>query len=122
MAEQDRRHLNQMPLHEAVAMAWRLMAEYKLKAWQKDRIASDFALLEIFFRVDAELANGLRTDVKNPTAYLVKSLGIDQETAPKPAQKPKKSTLGNVPTLAFDSSTRTADTQSLANLLAGMKS
>lgn len=81
--EVDRRIINEMPLHEAVATAWRLMANYKLKNWQKDLIASEHSYLEIFFRVDAELANGLRPKVKNHTAYLVKSLGIDQTKAPK---------------------------------------
>lgn len=84
--EQDRRIINQMPIHEAVQTAWRLMNEYKLKDWQKDMIASDHALLEIFYRVHVEVTNGLRPDIKNRTAYLVKSLGIDQVKQPKSAK------------------------------------
>jgi len=118
--ELDRQQISNMPLHEAVATAWRLMANYKLKAWQKDRIASDYGMLETFFRVDAELANGLRTDIRNPTAYLIKSLGLDKETAPKPVRKNARATPANAPTLPLDSTARTADTHALATLIAGM--
>lgn len=81
--EQDRRVINQMPVHEAVHTAYNLLANYKLKSWQKDLIVTDFEKLEIFFKVHSELTNGVRTNVKNPTAYLVKSLGLDQEREPK---------------------------------------
>ena len=89
--KQDQQMVNQMSINEAVTTAWQRMANYKLKSWQKDMIVSEYNLLEIFFRVDSELANGLRTGVKNPTAYLVKSLAIDQLKAPhraKPTPKP----------------------------------
>ena len=89
--KQDQRMVNKMSINEAVTTAWQLMKNYKLKPWQKDLIASDHSLLETFYRVDSELANGLRTNIKSPTAYLVKSLGIDQMKAPKatkPAPKP----------------------------------
>lgn len=80
--KKDQQTINSMSVNEAVVTAWQLMKAYKLKDWQKDLIASDRELLEIFYRVDSELANGLRTNIKNPTAYLVKSLGIDQVKAP----------------------------------------
>lgn len=80
--QQDQQQINKMSINEAVSTAWQLMKNYKLKPWQKDLIASDAGLLETFYRVDSELANGLRTNIKNPTAYLVKSLGIDQSKAP----------------------------------------
>ncbi|RYE13503.1 MAG: RepB family plasmid replication initiator protein, partial [Sphingobacteriaceae bacterium] len=73
--DRERQQINKMSINEAVSMAWQLMKAYKLKDWQKDLIASERELLETFYRVDAELANGLRNNVKNPTAYLVKSLG-----------------------------------------------
>jgi plasmid replication initiation protein len=84
---QDQEIVNKMSINEAVISAWQLMKNYKLKSWQKDLIASEHNLLEIFFRVNSELATGLRQDIKNPTAYLVKSLGIDQLKAPKTKTK-----------------------------------
>ena len=79
----DKQIVNKMSINEAVTSAWQLMKNYKLKPWQKDLIISDHSLLETFYRVDSELANGLRTNIKNPTAYLVRSLGIHQMKAPK---------------------------------------
>ncbi|WP_460926612.1 RepB family plasmid replication initiator protein, partial [Spirosoma agri] len=70
--KQDQQQINKMAINEAVTTAWQLMKGYKLKPWQKDLIISDYSLLETFYRVDSELANGLRTNIKNPTAYLVK--------------------------------------------------
>lgn len=80
---QDQQMVNKMSITEAVSTAWQLMKNYKLKPWQKDLITSDHSLLETFYRVDSQLGNGLRINIKNPTAYLVKSLGIDQMKAPK---------------------------------------
>ena len=93
---QDQQMVNKMSINEAVITAWQLMKNYKLKPWQKELITSDHTLLEIFYRVDSELAHGLRTNIKNSTAYLVKSLGIDQMKAPQPAQLVSK----QAPTLA----------------------
>ena len=84
--KQDQQMVNKMSINEAVTTAWQLMKNYKLKPWQKELITSDHTLLEIFYRVDSELAHGLRKNIKNPTAYLVKSLGIDQMKAPQRAQ------------------------------------
>lgn len=81
--EQDRKTLQGMTIHEAVQLAWPLLAKYKLTRWQKDLITSEFELLDTFYRIHSELTNGLRKGVKNPTAYLVKSLGIDQAKEPK---------------------------------------
>jgi len=83
---QDQQQINEMSINEAVTTAWQLMKNYKLKAWQKDIIISDHGLIETFYRVDSELANGLRVNIKNPTAYLVKSLGIDQKKQAQKAQ------------------------------------
>lgn len=85
--KQDQQQINKMPINEAVTTAWQLMKGYKLKDWQKNLIGSDPELLGTFLRVDSELGNGLRTNVKNPTAYLIKSLGIDQMKAPTKARK-----------------------------------
>ena len=84
--QQDQQMVNKMSINEAVTTAWQLMKNYKLKPWQKELITSDHALLETFYRVDSELAHGLRKNIKNPTAYLVKSLGIDQMKAPQRIQ------------------------------------
>lgn len=116
--KQDQLVINQMSINEAVTMAWQLMKSYKLKPWQKDLIVSDHSLLETFYRVDSELANGLRTNIKNPTAYIVKSLGIDQQRAPKkPASVKAKSAPAPAPMLPFGSTERTATTQSFASVL-----
>ena len=89
---QDQQMINKMSINEAVSTAWQLMKNYKLKGWQKDLITSDRSLLETFYRVDSELANGLRTNIKNPTAYLAKSLGIDQLKAPESIKSASKLT------------------------------
>ncbi|GAB3753203.1 replication initiation protein [Spirosoma pomorum] len=83
----ERQQVNKMSVNEAVATAWQMMKNYKLKDWQKDLIVSEHHLLETFLRVDSELGNGLRPNIKNPTAYLIKSLGIDQMKAPRRATK-----------------------------------
>jgi len=116
--EQDRQTINQMPIHEAVQRAWSLMADYKLKSWQKEMIVADHALLEIFYRVHVELINGLRSDVKNRTAYLVKSLGIDKAKEPKSGKTPQARTL-EIPFLAAapPASPRAGTTQSIASIL-----
>lgn len=119
--KQDQQAINQMSINEAVTTAWQLMKSYKLKAWQKDLIVSDHSLLETFYRVDSELANGLRTNVKSPTAYLVKSLGIDQQKAPqRPKKNETKQTATNVPMLPFGPTVRTGTTQSLASIFGSM--
>ncbi|GAA4419108.1 hypothetical protein GCM10023187_53120 [Nibrella viscosa] len=82
--EQDRQFINTMSINEAVQAAWKLMANYKLTDWQKELIVSDLTILETFYRVDSELSNGLRPKVRNRTAYLVKSLGIDKQPTPVP--------------------------------------
>lgn len=91
--ENERRQINKMSINEAVSTAWQLMKSYKLKDWQKDLIASDQELLGTFLRIDSELGNGLRTNIKNPTAYLIKSLGIDQLKTPAKVKKAPKKTV-----------------------------
>ncbi|GAB4019247.1 hypothetical protein GCM10028773_21560 [Spirosoma koreense] len=88
----DQRRVNNMSINEAYTTAWQLMKNYKLKGFQKDHILADLTLLDTFFRIDSELANGVRQNVKNPTAYLVKSLGIDQLKDPKPKAKKEPNT------------------------------
>ena len=116
---QDEQMVNKMSINEAVTTAWQLMRNYKLKPWQKDLIASDHNLLETFYRVDSELANGLRLNIKNPTAYLVKSLGIDQMKAPaKKAASAAKPVVSSPPLsiLAAGPTVRTGSTRSIADL------
>ncbi len=117
--QQDQQAVNQMSINEAVTVAWQLMASYKLKSWQKDMIISEHNLLEIFFRVNSELTNGLRPKVKNQTAYLVKSLGIDQLKAPKRqhAAVPKPSTSS---LLTVGPISRKGTTQSIADIFGNM--
>jgi plasmid replication initiation protein len=116
--KQDRQAINQMSINEAVTTAWQLMKNYKLKSWQKELIVSDHSLLETFYRVDSELANGLRSNVKNPTAYLVKSLGIEHQKAPKQAP-PTKAPIP-APLLPLNYEARSATTQSMASILGAM--
>lgn len=115
--KQEQQQINKMSINEAVTTAWQLMKSYKLKSWQKDLIVSEHSLLETFYRVDSELANGLRTNIKNPTAYLVKSLGIDQQKAPKKikAETPKRAPIPAL-TLFPNSDARTGQSQSIASL------
>ena len=96
--KQDQQMVNKMSINEAVTTAWQLMKNYELKPWQKDLITSDHSLLEIFYRVDSELAHGLRKNIKNPTAYLVKSLGIDQMKAPKSTKSASKPAAASIKT------------------------
>ena len=117
--KQDQQVVNQMSMNEAVATAWQLMKSYKLKSWQKDLIVSDYTLLETFYRVDSELVNGLRANVKNPTAYLVKSLGIDQQKDPKKSTTPKAASAP-APLLPLDYTARSATTQSMASIFGAM--
>lgn len=115
--KQDQLAVNKMSINEAVTTAWQLMKNYKLKPWQKDLIASDHSLLEIFYRVDSELANGLRMNVKNPTAYLVKSLGIDKSKAPAKSSAPVSSKAPiPAPILPLGPTVRTNSTQLIADL------
>ena len=116
--KQDQQAINQMSINEAVTTAWQLMKNYTLKSWQKDLIISDHTMLETFYRVDSELANGLRTNVKNPTAYLVKSLGIDQQKAPKKAKTTpsKKAPANQLSILPAGPDIRTGTTHSIAAL------
>lgn len=114
---QDQQMVNKMSINEAVTTAWQLMKNYKLKPWQKDLIVSDHSLLETFYRVDSELANGVRSNVKNPTAYLVKSLGIDQSKAPaRPSASISKKSPIPSPILPLGPTVRTNSTQSIADL------
>lgn len=118
---QDRQAINQMSINEAVVTAWQLMKNYKLKSWQKDLIVSDHSLLETFYRVDSEMANGFRTGVKNPTAYLVKSLGIDQQKAPKKATvKVPKANPNQTSILPTGPTVRTGQSNSIAAIFGSM--
>ena len=114
--KQDQQVVNQMSMADLVRYAYQKMKNYKLKDWQKDLVVQDPSLLETFYRVDSELANRLRTNIKNPTAYLVKSLCIDQLKAPRKTAKvpTPKSALTPQPMLSFDSTSRSATPQSIA--------
>ncbi len=118
---QDQRTVNNMSINEAVTTAWQLMKNYKLKSWQKDLIVSNQSLLNTFYRVDSELANGLRTNVKNPTAYLVKSLGIDQTKAPRKTKNNDAQQLTILATAPSPTpSVRNASPQSIASIFGSM--
>ena len=97
------------------------MNSYKLKSWQRDIIVSDYGLLDSFFQLDAEFANGLRPNVKNQTAYLVKSLGIDQMKAPtkvKPSMPRPSNKQQSV--LPFGPEVRSGTVQSIGSILGGI--
>ncbi|GAB3901333.1 replication initiation protein [Spirosoma agri] len=117
--KQDQRQINKMAINEAVTTAWQLMKGYKLKSWQKDLIISDHSLLETFYRVDSELANGLRTNIKSPTAYLVKSLGIDQKKDAKNLKTLDSKQL-QIPGLSTELDALTNVPQSLAAIFGNM--
>ncbi|KAB7726619.1 RepB family plasmid replication initiator protein [Rudanella paleaurantiibacter] len=122
--EQDRRQIRDMPLHEAIQIAYKLMSDYKLKDWQKDIIVSDIEKLETLFRVHSELSNGVRSNVKNPTAYLVKSLGLDQvreNKSQKSTQKQHPQGTGTqLSFIANGPDIRTGTTCSVGDLLGGL--
>lgn len=111
--EQDRQALRQLSLHEAVQLAYPLFANYKLSPWQKDLIISEFELLDTFYRIHSELTNGLRPGVKNPSAYLIKSLGIDQ------VKKPKSKGVSDTP-LFPDAISRSGSLQSIGSIFENM--
>ncbi|MFD1140796.1 replication initiation protein [Larkinella insperata] len=121
--EQDRKTLQGMTIHEAVQLAWPLLAKYKLTKWQKNLITSQFELLDTFYRIHSELTNGLRKGIKNPTAYLVKSLGIDQAKEPKQQkttggqQSVQPSILAPAPPIVSR-----GQTQSISSILSSMMS
>lgn len=81
--KRDQQTISSLPIHEVIALAWKVMAQYTLKSWQKDLVASDLTLVETLIRVHSEFENGLRPTVKNRTSYLVKSLGISNTKPPK---------------------------------------
>ncbi|MFD1145347.1 replication initiation protein [Larkinella insperata] len=121
--EQDRQALRGMPIHEAVQLAWPLLAKYKLTRWQKDLITSEFELLDTFYRIHSELTNGLRKGIKNPTAYLVKSLGIDQAKEPKQPKTTSGQQLGQSSILApAPPVVGRGQTQSISSILSSMMS
>ena len=117
--EQEKQSVRQMSLPEAMAHGYQLMKSFKLAKWQQEIIISDPEKLNTFLRVESELANGLRANIKNPTAYLVKSLGMDQMKAPaKKAANVAKSVVSSPPLsiLAAGPTVRTGSTQSIADL------
>jgi len=119
--DEDRKIVQEMPIHEAVATALRLMNNYKLKSWQRDVIVSDYGLLDNFFQLDSEFANGLRPNVKNQTAYLVKSLGIDQMKAPKKVKPSmRKPADKQQSVLPFGPEVRSSTVQSIGSILGGI--
>lgn len=121
--DQERRQVNKMSINEAVSTAWQLMKNYKLKDWQKDLIASDPELLGTFLRVDSELGNGLRTNIKSPTAYLIKSLGIDQMKAPAKTRKVTKKSASDqllLPVIAPGPEVRLGKNAKLTDILGAM--
>ncbi len=119
--KQDQQTISKMTINEAVTTAWRLLGNYKLKSWQKDLIISEHSLLDTFFRVNSELTNGLRPKVKNHSAYLIKSLGIDQVKAPRIPKPNKSNSYGtNSSILQPGPTARTGSAKSIAAILGGL--
>jgi plasmid replication initiation protein len=113
--EYDRQHISQLPLHEAIQQAFSLMAGYKLAVWQKDLITSDHEMLNNFFRIHTEISNGLRPNVKNPTAYLAKSLGIDQAKKKSTTKTQSKVEVSSI-------QMRSSEVKSLGSIFSSMQS
>jgi plasmid replication initiation protein len=109
--DNHQQQINKMTINEAVITAHQLIKNYKLKDWQRDLITSEYHLLETFLRVNSELESGLRTNIKNPTAYLIKSLGIDQMKAPR-----KTKNTVSVPVTTQGPSLRTSEPKSIQSL------
>ena len=98
--QQDQQVISNLPHHQVIPLAWKVMAEYDLKPAQKEEVAVDPVKLEILLRVHSEIENGLRTNVKNKTRYMAKSLGFDKQgksVATKPIARPQSPQLSIVP-------------------------
>lgn len=88
--ERDRQLVNGMSLAEAIILAHKLFRQYKFTSRQKEVISTEPDILSSFLKLHSEIENGVR-DVKNPTAYIIASLGLIQETSD--ALKPRKKGL-----------------------------
>ncbi|GAB4019302.1 hypothetical protein GCM10028808_56590 [Spirosoma migulaei] len=88
----SREYIQKMPIGEAVALAWQWFAGYTLNEAQKAAITDSSDKLETFLRIHTEVASGKRKNVKNATAYMVKSLGIENVKVKKKETTPKSTT------------------------------
>lgn len=74
----NQHYINNIPVGEAISLAYRLFELYTFNELQRKTIVDDNERLTTFFRVHSEIASGLRTDIVNHTAYMVKSLKIEK--------------------------------------------
>ena len=94
-SDKNQQYINNMPVGEAVALAWKWFSNYTLNNAQKSAITDNSDKLDTFLRIHSEVASGRRKNVKNATAYMVKSLSLEnvrdkkKEIAPK-ATAPRK--------------------------------
>lgn len=120
--KEDGLKLSAMSPNELVIKGYEVRGTYQLKPWQKDAIVTDMQLLETLFKVHSEFVNGLRSEVKNRSRYLAKSLGLDKLKPPKPAPIATASTTG--PQLSLMQSTPNVRTggaaKSIGSLIGGM--
>ena len=73
--EADRLTVQAMQPHEIAALARNLIHEYKFTKKQQNLILENLDLMDTFIRVHTEIHHGKR-EVKNPTAYIARSLGF----------------------------------------------
>ena len=78
--DKTRQLLNEMPFGEAQSYFWNVVHNYKygLSDAQKDAIVNDSDKLYDFLRIHSEIQSGYRTDVENPTAYLISSCKVEK--------------------------------------------
>ncbi len=112
----DQETINNLPHHQVIPLAWQVMGQYDLKPEQKEEIAVDPAKLEILFRVHSEIENGLRTDVRNPSRYMAKSLGFDKKSRAVATKSPAppSNQLSLVPS---DAARRGGEVKSIGDVL-----
>ncbi|MGM9512447.1 replication initiation protein [Larkinella sp. GY13] len=91
----NQHYINNIPVGEAISLAYRLFELYTFNELQRKAIVDDSERLTTFFRVHSEIVSGLRNDIVNHTAYMVKSLKIEKirgRPKKKVAEKPVGST------------------------------
>lgn len=83
--DKTRQLLNEMPFGEAQSYFWNIVHNYKygLSDAQKDAVVNDSDKLYDFLRIHSEIQSGYRTDVENPTAYLISSCKVEKVKKPK---------------------------------------
>ncbi|GAB2555637.1 RepB family plasmid replication initiator protein [Spirosoma aerophilum] len=87
--EKNRQYISNMPVGEAVALAWKWFSNYTFNNAQKSAITDNSDKLDTFLRIHSEVASGRRKNVKNATAYMVKSLSLENVRDKKKEVVPK---------------------------------